>query len=159
VRATPRDLLIVATHVERVADDANTPQTLSVLFGHVAAAISRGCRTVLPPIPFQTLLEQTEAMLDGAQGKIFDALYAEMMDLQAPPTTTRISNPEQTPGYPLVEQVALLRASLVFQVDIINLISFAGALRRSPPWRSSWEFLSPTLCTGKRMLALSPGLL
>jgi hypothetical protein len=56
-----------------------------VLFQHVAAAIGRGCRTVLPPISFQILLEQTEAMLDGAQGKNFDALYAEMMDLQAPP--------------------------------------------------------------------------
>jgi NAD(P)-dependent dehydrogenase (short-subunit alcohol dehydrogenase family) len=85
VRATPRDLLIIATHLERVADDPNTPHTLTVLFGHVAAAIGRGCRTVLPPIPFQILLEQTEAMLDGAWGKNFDALYAEMMSFQEPP--------------------------------------------------------------------------
>jgi hypothetical protein len=95
IRATPRDLLIVATHLERVADDASTPQTLSVLFQHVAAAIGRGCGAVLPPIRFQTLLEQTEAMLDGAQGKIFDALYAEMMDFQAPPTTSYERQTEQ----------------------------------------------------------------
>jgi hypothetical protein len=54
----------------------------------------RGCSTVLPPIRFQTLIEQTEAMLDGAQGENYDALHAEMMDFQAPPTTTQISNPE-----------------------------------------------------------------
>ena len=93
VLATPRDLLIVATHLERVADDPNTPQTLSVLFGHVAAAIGRGCSTVLPPICFQTMLEQTEAMIDGAQGKNFDELHAEMMDFQAPPDDDSNSQP------------------------------------------------------------------
>ena len=81
VRATPGNLLIVATHLERVADDANTRHSQCAL----PARHGRNWQRVqhsLAADPFQTLIEQTEAARRRT-GKNYDALHADMMDFQA----------------------------------------------------------------------------
>ena len=81
VRVKKQHLLLLAEHLEKLADTPGAlPEPLPMLYLHIAAALTRGCRSQMTEAQFLCALEQAEA------------LYTNIFESKAIPLSTLIFN-------------------------------------------------------------------